>query len=91
MCCLGRICGTTGRLQQIYEEKHQLKKRSFVEASVLSKFHYQADGNHATELSTTGHVISEQDWKNVFDFPIVVNNYGIKYISHFSLKLYIQF
>ena len=49
---------------------------------------------------TVGHVISEQHWKNTFDFTEIVNNYGLKretiwlivrFISHFSLKLYIQF
>ena len=44
--------------------------------------------------------ISEQHWKSTFDFSEIVNNYGLKrgtvwqilrFISQFSLKLYIQF
>ena len=63
-------------------------------------FPYQTNGNHATELSTVGHVISERHWKSTFDFTEIVNNYGlkrgtvlqiIKFISHFSLKLYKQY
>ena len=39
-------------------------------------------------------------WKSTFDFPKIVNNYGlnrgkvsqiVQFISHFSLKLYIQY
>ena len=61
-------------------------------------FPYQTNGNHATELSTVGHVISEPHWKSTFDFTEIVNNYGLKrgtvrqivrYISQ-SLKLYIH-
>ena len=58
------------------------------------------NGNHATELSTAGHVISEQHCKSTFDFTEIVNKYGlkrgticqiVKFISHFSLKLYIKY
>ena len=44
--------------------------------------------------------ISERHWKSTFDFSEIVNNYGLKrgtvwqilrFISQFSLKLYIQF
>ena len=68
--------------------------------SVVFTFPYQSNGNHATELSTAGHVISERRWKSTFDFTKIVNNYGLKwgtvcqivrFISQFSLKLYIQF
>ena len=46
------------------------------------------------------HVISEWHWKSTFDFTEIVNKYGLKqgtvcqivrFISHFSLKLYIQY
>ena len=59
-------------------------------------FPYQANGNHATELSTVGHEISERHWKSTFDFTEIVNNCElkrgtvlqiVKFISHFSLKL----
>ena len=61
---------------------------------------YQTNGNHATEPSTFSHVISERHWKSTSDFPEIVNNYELKrgtvcqivrFISQFSLKLYIQF
>ena len=57
-------------------------------------------GNHATEPSTVGHVMSEQHRKSTFDFTEIVNNYGLKrgticqivrFISEFFLKLYMQF
>ena len=62
--------------------------------------HFQTNGNHATELSTAGHVISKWHWKSTFDFSEIANNYGlkrgtvcqiVKFIFHFSLKLYIQY
>ena len=71
-----------------------------VEESVMFTFPFQANGSHATEPSTVGHVISERDWKSTFDFTKIVNNCGLKqgtvsqivrFISQFSLKLYIQF
>ena len=34
-------------------------------------FPYQPNGNHATELATVGHVISEQHWKSNFIFNMV--------------------
>ena len=52
------------------------------------------------EPSTVGRVISERQRKSTFDFTEIVNNYGLKrgtvcqivrFISQFSLKLYIQF
>ena len=60
---------------------------------------YQTNGNHATEPSTFSHVISERHWKSTSDFPEIVNNYELKrgtvcqivrFISQFSLKLYIK-
>ena len=65
----------------------------------LFTFPYQTNGNHATELSTVGHVISERHWKSTFDFTEIVNNalkrgtecQIVKFISHFSLKLYILY
>ena len=44
----------------------------------LFTFPYQTNGNHATELSTVGLVISERSWKSTFDFTEIVNNYGKK-------------
>ena len=66
----------------------------------LFTFPYQTNESHATEVSTVGHVISEQHWKSTFDFSEIVNSYGlrrgrvcqiVKLISHFSLKLYMQY
>ena len=71
-----------------------------MEESVKFTFPYQANGNHATEPPTVGHVISEWHWQSTFDSTEIVNNYGLKwgtvcqtvrFISKFSLKLYIQF
>ena len=45
---------------------------------VLFTFLYEANGNHATELSIVGHVISEWHWKSTFGFTEIVNNYGLK-------------
>ena len=56
--------------------------------------------NYAKELSTVDHVISEWHWKSTFDLNEIVNNDGLKrgtvcqidrLISHFSLRLYIQY
>ena len=63
----------------------------------LITFPYRTNGNHATELSTVSHVISERRWKITLDFTEIVNKYGlkrgtvcqiVKFISHYSLKLY---
>ena len=71
-----------------------------MEESALFTFPYQTYGNYATELATVGHIVSEQHWKYTFDFTEIVNNYGLKggivcqivrFFSHFSLKLYIQY
>ena len=68
--------------------------------SVVFTFPYQTNGNQATEPWTFGHIISERYWKSTFDFIEIVNNCGLKrrtvwqivrFISQFSLKLYIQF
>ena len=82
------------------KKKQQIKKSLFVFEEVVSTTPSQANGNHATELSTIDHVNSELRWKSTFDFPQTVNNYGLKrrifchslrFLSHFSLKLHIQF
>ena len=66
----------------------------------LFTFPNQMNRNHAKELSIIDHVISEWHWKSTFDFNEIVNNDGLKrgtvcqivrLISHFSLKLYIQY
>ena len=66
----------------------------------ISTFPQQTNGNHAAEPQTVEHVISERHWESTFDFSEFVNNYGLKqgtvwqivrFISKFSLKLYIQF
>ena len=71
-----------------------------MEESVVFTFSYQANGNHATEPSRVGHVISERHWKSTFDFNEIVKNYRLKqgtvcqivrFISQFSPKLYKQF
>ena len=71
-----------------------------MEESVVFIFPNQPNGNHATELSTVSHVISEQHWKSTFDFTELVNNYRLKqgtvcqivrFVSNFSQKLYTQF
>ena len=63
----------------------------------LITFPYRTNGNHATELSTVSHVLSERRWKITLDFTEIVNKYGlkrgtvcqiVKFISHYSLKLY---
>ena len=60
----------------------------------------EVSGNHATELSTIGHVNSEWRWRGTFDFIQLVNNYVLKrrifchrfeFVSHFSQELNIQF
>ena len=48
------------------------------EESVIFTFPYQTNGNHAMELSTVGHVILRTSQKGTFDFPEIVNNYGLK-------------
>ena len=49
-----------------------------MEESVVCTPPYQANGNHATESPTVGHVMSEQRCKSTFDFTKIVNNYGLK-------------
>ena len=82
------------------EKNQAIKEKFFVEETIVFTFPYQTNGNHATEPSTVGHVISERHWKSTFDFTEIVNNYGLKrgtvgqivrFISQFSLKLHIQF
>ena len=67
---------------------------SWMSQSNLFTFPYQTNGNHATELSAVGHIISEWHWKSTFNFTEIVNNYWLKrgiVISLFSLKLYTQY
>ena len=82
------------------KQKLELNKRCFMEKSVVFILSYQTNGNHATELSTVGHAISERHWKSNFNFNEIINNYRLKrrnvfqiviFISHFSLELFIQF
>ena len=82
------------------EEKLANQGEVFRNREGIFTFPYQANGNHATEPSTVGHVISQQQWKSTFDFTEIVNNYGLKwgtvcqivrFISQFSLEPYIQF
>ena len=40
-----------------YKKNQPNKKKSFVEESIVFAFPFQTYGNHATELSTFGHVI----------------------------------
>ena len=67
-----------------------------MEEAVVLIFPSQTNRNHATELPTVGHVISERHWKSSFDFTEIVNNYGLKrgaacqivrFVSQFPLKL----
>ena len=76
-----------------------MKEKLSNHVQVVFTFPHQTDGSHATERSTVGHVISERQWESTFDFTEVVNNYDLKrrtvckivrFISQFSLKLYIQ-
>ena len=70
-----------------------------MEESVAFTFPYQTNRNYATEPPTVGHVISEWHWKSIVGFTEIVNKYGlkqrasyliVKFVSQFSLKLYIQ-
>ena len=63
-------------------------------------FIYQTNGNHAMELPTVGYLISERNWKSIVDFTEFVNNHElkrgtlcqiVKFVSQFSLNLYIKF
>ena len=71
-----------------------------MEESVLFTCLYQTNGNHTMELSTVGHVIPERHWKSTFDSTEIVSKCRLKrgtvrqivgFISHFSIKLCIQF
>ena len=68
--------------------------------SNLFIFPDQKNGNYATGLSTIDYLISEKHWRSTFNFTETVNKYGlmqgtvceiVRFISHFSLKLYIQY
>ena len=68
--------------------------------SIYLSLSFQTNGNHAMEKSTVGHVISERHWESTFDFTEIVNNHGLKrgtvcqtvrFVSQFSLQLFIQF
>ena len=67
-----------------------------MEESVVFTFPIQTYRNH----SAVGHVISDRHGKDSFDLTEIMNNFGLKrgtvcqvvrFASHFSLKLYIQF
>ena len=71
-----------------------------MEESIVYFFPYQTNGNHVKEPYAVGQVMSERRWKRTFDFSETVNNYGlerrtvwqiVRFISLFSLQLYIQF
>ena len=94
------ILGSTQIVVDIEEKLSNQGEVLLTEESVVFASPYQANGNHATETLTVGHVMSQRDWKSTFDFTEIVNNYGLKrgtvcqivrFISQFSLKLYIQF
>ena len=71
-----------------------------MERSVVFAFLFQIYRSHAMELSIFGHVISKHYWGGTFGFTEIINNFKLKretvsqivrFISHFSLKLYKQF
>ena len=66
------------QIEAVIEEKSPIKENSFVEESVIFTLPYQTNRNHARELSTVGHVISERHWKSTFDFTEIVNNSRLK-------------
>ena len=47
---------------------------SITEKSFIFIFPYETSGNHATEPSTFGHIISERHWKSTLDFTEIANN-----------------
>ena len=59
ICCLDRVFETADRLQQIKIKGGQIKESLFVLEQFVSTTPSQVSGNHATELSTIGHVNSE--------------------------------
>ena len=59
----------------------------------LFTFPYQTNENHAQELSTVGHVISERHWKSTFNFKKTVNSYRLKretILERKGLEFFIQ-
>ena len=42
-----------------------------MEASVVFTFRNETNGNHATDLATARHVISEQHWKRIFGSSVI--------------------
>ena len=56
------------RLQKIQKKNQPIKKKFFVEESVIFTFPYETKRNHVTEPSAVGHVISERHWKKTFNF-----------------------
>ena len=82
------------------EEKLANQGEDLRGGSGIFAFPYQTSGHHAMVPSKVGHLVSERFWKSTFDFAETVKNYGLKrgtacqivrFISQFSLKLYIQF
>ena len=59
---------------QIQKKNQPIKEKSFAEQTTVFTFVYRSNGNHSTDLSTVGQVISERHWK----FSEIVNNYGLK-------------
>ena len=71
-----------------------------MEQSVVFAFLFQIYRNHVMELSIFDHVISKHYWGGTSDFTKIINNFRLKresacqivrFISHYSLKLYKQF
>ena len=85
------------------EEKlaNQENSKSSLHGGISRIFLFQTYGNHATELLTFGHKISKRhSRKGTFDFTEIINNVGlmqgtvcqiVRFISHFSLRLYYDF
>ena len=73
-CCLGRIFGAAADKQTVADIEENLANEGEVLQGCIGRiylFPYQPNGNHATELATVGHVISEQHWKSNFNFNMV--------------------
>ena len=82
-----------------YRKKFCQSIRSPSQRKQSCSFPYQTNGSHDMQLSIVSHVISERHWKSTFDFNEIVNSYWLKrgticqivrFISQFSLKLYMQ-
>ena len=84
------------------EEKLVNQEEFFRTRGGISRIHLSLSSkwkSYHGVINSLCHVISERHWKSTFDFTEIVNNYGLKlgtvckilrFISQFSLKLYIQ-